>query len=132
MWITREYLRANPNHVFVFGDNLLGIGKGGAALLRDEPNTYGFITKKAPNNRESSFYKPEEYKSVFVTELHRLVQEALKHPERTYLVSMLGSKLANRYRIWEEVILPALSETVLPVNIQLLFSKDTTNENTQT
>jgi hypothetical protein len=48
--IAREYLRSHPDHVFVFGDNLLGRGLGGAAALRREPNTFGFITKKRPDN----------------------------------------------------------------------------------
>jgi len=52
--MTKEYLRAHPEVIFVFGDNLIHRGKGGAAKLRDEPNTYGFITKKYPNNIDSS------------------------------------------------------------------------------
>ena len=56
MIITKEYLRNNLNNMFVFGDNLLRRGYAGAASLRDEPNAYGFITKKAPNNDDKSFY----------------------------------------------------------------------------
>jgi len=102
--VTAEFLRENPNVVFVFGDNLIRKGKGGAAALRDEPNTYGFITKKEPNNKDSSFYHPNEYWPVFIGELSNLHQEILLHPDKTYLISRLGAGLANRYGIYERVI----------------------------
>jgi len=110
MIITREYLRSNPSHIFVFGDNLLRKGKGGAAELRDEPNARGFITKKAPNNETESFYHPAEYRGVFIKELYDLSWEIFDHPERTYLISKLGAGLANRYKIWEIVIQPGLEK----------------------
>ena len=110
MVITREYLRANPNSVFVFGDNLIRKGRGGAAILRDEPNTYGFITKKYPNNLDSSFYRPDEYRAVFDKELAKLSWEIFDHPERIYLISKLGAGLANQYRIWETIIQPGLEK----------------------
>jgi len=108
MEITIEYLRAHPDEVFVFGDNLLGYGKGGAAVTRDEPNAYGFVTKKAPNNNDASFYKPVEYVGVFVREYAKLRRKIEKTPQTTYLISRVGAGLANRYRIWEEIIEPRL------------------------
>lgn len=53
---TPQLLRANPNFLFVFGDNLQRIGKGGQALVRDEPNAVGLATKRAPNNHEYAFF----------------------------------------------------------------------------
>lgn len=111
MNITREYLRAHPDHVFVFGDNLLRQGKGGAAALRDEPNTYGFITKKFPSNNDGSFYRPVDYMVIFQEEMLRLMAEIEAHPEKIYLISKLGAGLANKYLIWERII---------EVNIQAL------------
>lgn len=113
--ITSKYLRENPDIVFVFGDNLIHKGKGGAASLRDEPNTYGFITKKYPNNNDSSFYRPSEYFPVFLRELRKLSNEIRGHPEKIYLISKLGSGLANKYHIYEKVIeagLESLSENL--------------------
>lgn len=104
MKITKRYLKENPDHIFVFGDNLLRKGKKGAAELRDEPNTYGFVTKKAPNNKPSSFYTPEEYEDVFAVEMAELATEIKNTPQKMYLISKLGAGLANRYNIWEEVI----------------------------
>jgi lantibiotic modifying enzyme len=106
--ITKEYLRNNPNHVFVFGDNLKRRGKGGAAKLRDEPNVYGFITKKAPNNDIDSFYTKKEYDTVFNNELYQLILTANKNKDKTYLISKIGSGLANKWNIFEEIIEPRL------------------------
>lgn len=102
--ITKEYLRKNPNHIFVFGDNVLRTGHGGAAVLRDEPNTYGFITKKIPNNEDSSFYTPEEYLPVYIKEIEYLKEEIEQHPDKLYLISKIGSGLANKFKIFDKII----------------------------
>lgn len=120
MKITKSYLRQNPNHIFVFGDNLQRKGKGGAATLRDEPNTCGFITKKAPNNSSGSFYKPEEYKQKFETELRRLIKHIESNPDKTYLISKLGAGLANKYNIREKVIEPELTRLEVYDNVVFL------------
>jgi hypothetical protein len=105
-YVTEKFLKNNPNVIFVFGDNTIRKGKGGAAKLRDEPNTYGFITKKYPNNNDRSFYRLQEYTSVFKLELSRLMIEIEANPDKTYLISKLGAGLANRYKIYEEIIQP--------------------------
>lgn len=51
----------HPTWLFVYGDNDVGRGRGGQAIIRDCSNTIGIPTKKFPNNRESSFYTDEEY-----------------------------------------------------------------------
>lgn len=57
--VDEEFLNSNPNAIFVFGDNLIRRGTGGAAKLRHHPQTYGFVTKKLPNNNDASFFTPE-------------------------------------------------------------------------
>lgn len=104
MIITKRYLRENPTHVFVFGDNLLRKGYGGAAILRDYKNSYGFITKKKPNSYNSSFFRPKEYEAVFLVEIEKLKNEIQSNPKNTYLISKLGSGLANRFNIFEKII----------------------------
>lgn len=48
-WIKREDLQANPNVIYLFGDNELRIGFGGQAKeMRGEPNAVGIVTKKSP------------------------------------------------------------------------------------
>ena len=105
-YVTEKFLRDNPNVIFVFGDNTIRKGKGGAAKLRGEPNTHGFITKKYPNNNDESFYHVEEYIKVFGDELDLLTDKIKSNPDKTYLISKLGSGLANRYNIYESVVEP--------------------------
>jgi len=108
--ITKDYLANNPSHIFVFGDNKLRYGKGGAAILRDCKNSYGFITKREPNNKESSFYKLTDYFPTFYKELDKLIAKIEAEPENTFLISKLGSGLANRYKIYEKIIKPELAK----------------------
>ena len=106
MHIDQQYLKSHPNEIFVFGDNKLRSGYGGAASLRDEVNTYGFITKRAPNNHDSSFYRPDEYIHVFSREIGLLEMHMRVNPDKLYLISRLGAGLANKYKIFESVIEP--------------------------
>lgn len=105
-FITREYLQNNPDKIFVFGDNLFRSGYGGAAKLRDASNSYGFITKKYPNNKDESFYKPEEYREVYKNEIVSLRFLMEHNRDVEFLISKLGAGLANKYGIFEEVIEP--------------------------
>ena len=41
-------LRNNPDKIYIFGDNTEGWGKGGQAIVRDEPNAFGISTKDSP------------------------------------------------------------------------------------
>jgi hypothetical protein len=102
--MTKEFLDENENAVFVFGDNLIHKGYGGAAILRDHPQAYGFITKKYPSNDGDSFYGVHEYRDVFKRELMYLENDIKRHKNKTFYVSQLGGGLANRYKIWELVI----------------------------
>lgn len=40
-----EKCRENPKKLYIFGDNWDGWGKGGQAIIRDEPNAFGISTK---------------------------------------------------------------------------------------
>jgi hypothetical protein len=86
--ITKEYLIDNPNHIFVFGDNLLRCGMEGVTKLRHHKNTYGFITKKAPTNKNEDFYKPSEYlRDVFWVEMYKLKDAIESNPNKLYLIN---------------------------------------------
>ena len=102
--ITEEFLGQNQHAYFVFGDNLQRYGHGGAAALRDHPHAIGFITKKFPDNKDESFYKPEEYSPVFFEELDKLKKLVERRPEKIFYVSQLGGGLANKYFIWQKLI----------------------------
>ena len=61
-FITREYVRANRNKLFLFGDNLERRGFGGqAAAMRGEPNAIGIPTKKSPSYRDDAFFSDDEF-----------------------------------------------------------------------
>lgn len=120
--ITKKYLLDNPNKIFVFGDNLLRTGYGGAAKLRDMQNSYGFFTKKAPDNKDSSFFRPKEYKEVYREEIKSLRFAISNNPNKEFLISKLGAGLANRYNIFEQVIEPAIKADLSDLeNVKFLW-----------
>jgi hypothetical protein len=102
--ITENFLDNNPNAYFVFGDNLIKQGYGGAAILRDHPRAIGFITKKFPDNDTSSFYTPSEYEPVFLEELQKLENFIEQKKNKKFYISQLGAGLANKFYIWEKII----------------------------
>lgn len=106
--------------IFVFGDNLIHIGKGGAAKFRHHPNAFGFITKKYPDNKDSSFFTPEDYQKTFKQEKQKLLKCIKNNPDKWILISKLGGGLANKYNI-HDVILPFLLSLEKYPNVILLF-----------
>ncbi|MFC4236413.1 hypothetical protein ACFOY8_14505 [Thalassospira xianhensis] len=53
---TRDMARAEPDTLFVFGDNMLRKGyKGQAAALRGEPNAVGIPTKNWPSSKDGAY-----------------------------------------------------------------------------
>ncbi len=120
--INKEYLINHPNSIFVFGDNTLRKGKGGAASLRDLPNTYGFITKKYPDNKDSSFYKLDEYLFIYCQEIKYLIEYITSNKNKIFLISKIGSGLANRYNIFENIIEPSIKKDLKDFkNIEFLW-----------
>jgi hypothetical protein len=53
-------LRANPDVLFVFDDNLLGTGKSGQAIIRNEPNAIGVPTKRVASRTKNSYFGTPE------------------------------------------------------------------------
>lgn len=56
-WYTPALCQIHPDKTFVYGDNLLGFGKGGQAIIRDEPNAFGVPTKRKPAMDPGSFFE---------------------------------------------------------------------------
>lgn len=121
VFVTQDHLLRHPDHIFVFGDNLERKGNAGAAKLRNMPNSYGFITKKYPNNFDESFFRPEEYKKVYAQEIKKLTEEIINNPNKIYLISKLGGGLANRFYIFEEVIQPNIRKHLNFENVRFLW-----------
>ena len=57
----RSDVETNPDWLFIYGDNNIGQGLGGQAIIRGLSNTLGIPTKKYPNNAYKSFYTDLEY-----------------------------------------------------------------------
>lgn len=61
-WISRENLKAEPNTLFVFGDNDLRKGLGGQAKsMRGEANAVGVRTKAKPSMALDAFWTDASY-----------------------------------------------------------------------
>jgi hypothetical protein len=110
--MTENFLDSNPKAIFVFGDNTIRQGYGGAAILRDHPQSYGFITKKYPDNEDKSFYRPKEYSGIFFDELVNLREKIKEEPFKIFYISQLGGGLANKYNIWETIIKNGLEKNL--------------------
>jgi hypothetical protein len=56
-----DLLNSKLDHLFIFGDNLIGKGLAGQAIIRNCVNSYGIPTKKYPSNKHGSFFDDSEY-----------------------------------------------------------------------
>lgn len=124
--VTSQYLSDNPSAIFVFGDNLQRIGRGGAAALRYHSQAIGFITKKEPKHTPASYFFPEEYKAIFQKEVTNLVKTISNNPDKVFLISPVGSGLANKYGIFEQVIDGPLQQALSQfTNVKFLWESST-------
>jgi hypothetical protein len=68
-----------PEKIWVFGDNMKAFGKGGQAIIRDEPNAFGIPTKRYPSWDDWAFFsdQPDEIEAVkeSLRELWKLSQD---------------------------------------------------------
>jgi hypothetical protein len=99
-WYTPELLRENPRTLFVFGDNVEEWGKGGQAVIRDEPNSFGIPTKISPVEYFSEA-NWRGYKSIIDLKLEEL-QNLIELPDSvtpyntiTFPIDFIGTGLAG-------------------------------------
>lgn len=62
-WYDEDILKANPDKIYIFGDNTERYGKGGQAIIRDEPNAFGIATKKRPSMDDDAFFTDDEFEA---------------------------------------------------------------------
>ena len=61
-YITRDDIQANPDKIFIFGDNVEREGLGGQAKeMRGEPNVIGIVTKNSPDTTPESYFNDADY-----------------------------------------------------------------------
>ena len=102
--VTEDFLNQNTSYYFVYGDNEARQGTAGAAALRTNPRAIGFITKRHPDAKPSTHFKPEEYIKPFFLQLVQLNDIIKSAPQQKFYISKIGSGAANKYYIWERVI----------------------------
>lgn len=97
--ITRDMLRAEPNTLFVFGDNMARRGLGGQAReMRGEPNAVGIPTKRAPSMLFEAFFDDSDFDRVAPTidaEFLRLLQHAERGGKIIWPAAGIGTGLAE-------------------------------------
>jgi hypothetical protein len=99
LFIDRYTIRAHPERLYVFGDNLQRTGSGGqAAQMRNEANALGLITKRRPTMHETAFLRDTDLKwlltenrtVLFMLEEHLKLGRTVVWPE-----SGIGTGLAD-------------------------------------
>lgn len=93
---TVELCREFPDKVFVFGDNMMRRGKGGQAIIRDEPNAFGVATKRYPRNTENSFFSDQQNElDTMLNDLRRLFVKKIAGDTLVFPRGGLGTGLAQ-------------------------------------
>ena len=97
-WFSVEQCRHNPNRLYVFGDNLIRIGKGGQACIRDEINSYGIATKRTPSMDNQAFFGDRADEAhTLLNDIHGLLQRFYDGEYETIVLPKdgLGTGLAK-------------------------------------
>lgn len=76
---TIQIVKKNPNTIYVFGDNMMRIGKGGQAIIRGEPNAFGIVTKKLPTMTSNAFFTDNDFE-LFKKEVLNDIQKIQDSP----------------------------------------------------
>lgn len=91
-FIYREDLKANPDVIYVFGDNTEREGLGGqAGEMRGEPNSIGVATKWTPTSGTNAYFSDEEFDTVIeiIKNDFELVEKAIREG-RTVVIPLDG------------------------------------------
>jgi hypothetical protein len=72
-------VKANPDKIYIFGDNTKRVGTGGQAQIRNNPNAMGIATKLEPSNEPSAFMSDdqfEENKQIIDSDITKIISKA--------------------------------------------------------
>lgn len=102
--IYRSDLQANPNVLYVFGDNLDRVGMGGqAGEMRGEPNAFGIATKRAISHgypQDYFFDTQEDSFKILKSEFERLHKEL-----SNVYATRLG--MPSKFKRWKAIVVPS-------------------------
>lgn len=111
-YISRAMVRDEPKSLFVFGDNMARVGRGGQAKeMRGEPNAIGIPTKWRPTMYPGDLFKDGDFLPDVKREIDlsfgRLFMHAATGGEIVWPVDGIGTGLAYLYAsapmIWEYI-----------------------------
>lgn len=92
--IKREKVRANPDVLYLFGDNDIRKGFGGQAKeMRGEPNAMGISTKKLPSNKPEAFKTDWEYITncqIIADDIYKIKMVIKDNKYRALVIPPLG------------------------------------------
>ena len=108
---TRAYIKAHPDWLFVFGDNMMRCGFGGqAAEARGEPNAIGIATKRAPHMDQGAFLTDGDHGEWFEAEertINRLMAASQAGRTIIWPIDGIGTGLArlekSAPKIWADI-----------------------------
>jgi hypothetical protein len=63
-WYSEKLCKQHPDVIFVFGDNVRGVGCGGQAVIRYEPNAFGVPTKRIGTMNPGAFFHAGDSKDI--------------------------------------------------------------------
>lgn len=90
-----DLCKVNPDKIYVFGDNLIGKGKKGQAIIRDCQNSFGVPTKRLPAMTEQAFFADREDEMQAVLESLRKLYRLSKDYTLVFPKAGLGTGLAQ-------------------------------------
>ena len=93
---TPEYLRNHSNITFIFGDNLSRTGNGGQAIIRNESNALGLVSKRTPDHSPTAYMTgtPTDYDAVNL-DLARIEELAISGKQIVFPAAGIGTGLAR-------------------------------------
>ena len=98
-FITRDYVQANPDKIFVFGDNVEREGLGGQAKeMRGEPNVIGIVTKYSPDTTPESYFKDSDFdkiKKLIDADVNQIIQKIKEGKTIVFPKMGIGTGLAQ-------------------------------------
>jgi hypothetical protein len=108
---SRAYIKAHPDWLFVFGDNMLRHGLAGqAAEARGEPNAIGIATKRKPTMEADAFLSDLDYDNWLAAErttMRRLMEASQRGRTIIWPLDGIGTGLArlekNAPSIWAAI-----------------------------
>lgn len=108
---TRAYIRAHPDWLFVFGDNMMRHALAGqAAEARNEPNAIGIATKLKPSMEIDAFLADHDYDNWFAAEqptMQRLMRASQNGRTIIWPFDGIGTGLARLEKhapsIWADI-----------------------------